>query len=84
MVASYTPSITTAVSNLSTHLQYPSAKAVYDLVNGLYTVATLPTGVAGMRSMVSDATVSTFYSIVAGGGAITVPVFSDGANWRIG
>lgn len=48
------------------------------------TVATLPTGVAGMRSFVSDATASTFASVVVGGGAIKVPVYSDGTNWLIG
>jgi hypothetical protein len=36
------------------------------------------------RCMVSDATVTTFASIVAGGGANRVPVYSDGTNWRIG
>ena len=35
--------------------------------------------------LVSDANATTFNSIVAGGGANTVPVFVDGAsNWRIG
>lgn len=38
----------------------------------------------GVRRMVSDATATTFWSIVAGGGANIVPVTSDGANWRIG
>jgi hypothetical protein len=50
-------------------------------------VANLPaagTAGAGARSMVNDATATTFHSIVAGGGANTVPVFSDGTNWRIG
>jgi len=39
---------------------------------------------AGARSMVTDATATTFASIVAGGGSNAVPVFSDGTNWRIG
>jgi len=50
-------------------------------------VTSLPaaaTAGAGARSMVTDATVTTFASIVAGGGANAVPVFSDGTNWRIG
>jgi len=49
------------------------------------TVAQLPA--AGNRSAVSfvtDATVTTFASIVAGGGANKVPVYDDGTNWRIG
>lgn len=51
------------------------------------TVATLPaaaTAGQGARSFVTDATATTFLSIVAGGGANKVPVVSDGANWLIG
>jgi hypothetical protein len=33
---------------------------------------------------VTDASATTFHSIVAGGGANVVPVFSDGTDWRIG
>ena len=51
------------------------------------TVATLP-AVAnvpiGTRSWVTDATATTFHSIVAGSGSNKVPVVSDGANWLIG
>lgn len=50
----------------------------------VYTVGTLPTVVAGARAFVSDANATTFASIVAGGGANGVPVYSDGTNWRIG
>lgn len=39
---------------------------------------------AGARAFVTDATASTFASIVAGGGANSVPVFSDGSVWRVG
>jgi hypothetical protein len=38
----------------------------------------------GTRLFVVDATVTTFASIVVGGGANAVPVYSDGTNWRIG
>ena len=51
------------------------------------TVAKLPppaTTNAGLRHFVTDATATTFFSVVAGGGANKVPVFSDGADWRIG
>jgi hypothetical protein len=52
----------------------------------LHTVATLPTAVGktGVRYMVSDANATTFNSVVAGGGANIVPVFSNGTTWRIG
>ena len=50
-----------------------------------YTVATLPAaGTAGTRKFVTDATATTFGTIVAGTGANKVPVYDDGTNWRIG
>jgi hypothetical protein len=50
------------------------------------TVANLPAASvgAGSRMFVTDANATTFASIVAGGGANGVPVYSDGTNWRIG
>jgi hypothetical protein len=59
----------------------------YPLKPAIYTVATLPAaGSAGVggRATVTDATATTFASIVAGGGSNNVPVYSDGSNWRIG
>jgi acetaldehyde dehydrogenase (acetylating) len=50
-------------------------------------VASLPsaaTAGAGARHFVTDATATTFLSVVAGGGANKVPVVSDGTNWLIG
>ena len=52
-----------------------------------YTVTTLPSAVTsgkGARSFVTDALLPTFGSTVAGGGAIAVPVYSDGTNWKVG
>ena len=52
-----------------------------------YTVATLPSAVTsgkGARSFVTDALVPTFGSTVAAGGAVAVPVYSDGTNWKVG
>lgn len=51
------------------------------------TVANLPSAStlgAGAKAFVSDANATTFASIVVGGGANNVPVYSDGTNWRIG
>jgi hypothetical protein len=51
------------------------------------TVASLlaaATAGAGAVAFVTDANATTFASIVAGGGANGVPVYSDGTNWRIG
>lgn len=36
------------------------------------------------RAIVSDATTAVFGDVVVGGGANTVPVYFDGADWRIG
>ena len=38
----------------------------------------------GARSFVNDSNTTTFYANVAPGGSNTVPVFSDGASWRVG
>jgi hypothetical protein len=60
---------------------------VVALVTGVYTVATLPAAAtvgAGARAFVTDANATTFASVVAGGGANKVPVYSDGAAWCIG
>jgi hypothetical protein len=39
---------------------------------------------AGALAFVTDSTVTTFYTIVVGGGANCVPVFCDGVAWRVG
>jgi len=52
-----------------------------------YTVATLPsaaTSGAGARSFVTDALTPTFGATVVTGGAVAVPVYSDGTNWKVG
>jgi hypothetical protein len=51
------------------------------------TVAGLPSAVTsgvGARAFVTDSSVSTFGSTVAGGGSGKVPVYSDGTNWKVG
>jgi hypothetical protein len=49
------------------------------------TVGGLPAaGAAGRRAFVTDATLTTFGTVVAGTGANKVPVYDDGTNWRIG
>jgi len=52
-----------------------------------YTVATLPSAVTsgkGARSFVTDALAPAFGSTVIAGGAVAVPVYSDGTNWKVG
>lgn len=51
------------------------------------TVANLPAAASvrvGSRAFVTDASATTFNSVVAGGGANTVPVVNSGTNWLIG
>ena len=52
-----------------------------------FLVANLPSAAAsgsGARAFVSDATTPTFGNVVVGGGAVRIPVYSDGTNWRVG
>jgi hypothetical protein len=52
-----------------------------------YTVATLPSAVTsgkGARSFVTDALAPAFGATVITGGAVAVPVYSDGTNWKVG
>jgi len=52
-----------------------------------YTVATLPSAVTsgkGARAFVTDALGPTFGATVVTGGAIAVPVYSDGTDWKVG
>ena len=52
---------------------------------GGYTVAGLPAaGTAGRRAYVTNALLPVWGSNVAGGGAVTVPVFDNGTTWIVG
>jgi hypothetical protein len=50
------------------------------------TFAQLPNAVgnAGARAFITDCTVTTFGTAAAGGSNNQVPVYSDGAVWRVG
>lgn len=64
-----------------------SVQAGTYLKSASYTVATLPaaaTAGAGARAYVTDANATTYNSVVAAGGANTVPVVSNATNWLIG
>lgn len=67
---------------------YSWLRELIEFVNpAAQTVVTLPAASAvgaGARRFVTDATATTFLSVVAGGGANSVPVVSDGTNWLIG
>jgi hypothetical protein len=53
----------------------------------IYTVATLPNAAgagAGAKAFVTDALSPSFGATVVAGGAVFVPVYSDGTNWKVG
>ena len=53
----------------------------------VYLGADLPSAAdagVGARSFVTNATGPTFGATVVGGGAVKVPVYSDGTNWKVG
>ena len=65
--------------------QLMASGVVPPLVN--YTVSTLPSAVTSgvcARSFVTDALGPTFGATVVTGGAVAVPVYSDGTNWKVG
>ena len=69
----------------STFSQLQVADILPALTN--YTVATLPsaaTSGVGARSFVTDALAPAFGATVVAGGAVAVPVYSDGTNWKVG
>lgn len=52
---------------------------------GIKTVDTLPNAASvyvGTKTIVTDALLPAFLSIVVGGGAVFTSVTSDGTNWR--
>lgn len=56
-------------------------------LGAVYLVADLPIAAAtsvGARAFVTDSSVTTFNTVVAGGGTDAVPVFFDGTDWRVG
>jgi hypothetical protein len=74
-----------ATGNLGIGVTSPTAKLdVSGTIKTLgYTVATLPTGVVGMRAYVTNALTPVYGATVVGGGAVTIPVFYNGTNWIV-
>jgi len=78
-------SFTTLVTFLSTAFTSLRASSYIQVTPVL--VANLPSASVagnGARAFVTDATATTFHSVVVGGGSNRAPVFVDGSQWRIG
>jgi hypothetical protein len=81
-----------AVGNGSNTVTIGNSNVTLNKFNGVlkstnYTVATLPsasTSGVGAMAFVTDALAPTFGATVTGGGAVPVPVYSDGTNWKVG
>jgi len=71
------------VGNLALKADLSAPVFTSTINTGSYTVATLPAGVAGARTRVTDALTPTYLSTVVGGGAVVVPVFFNGTNWVV-
>jgi hypothetical protein len=50
----------------------------------VYAVASLPSGIQGMRAMVNNALAPAFGVAVAAGGSVVTPVFYNGSQWVVG
>ena len=70
----------TATPSTTLHVAGPIRHVVMT-VAGLPAAATVG---AGTRAAVTDAASPTFGALVSGGGAVFVPVISDGTAWRVG
>lgn len=59
--------------------------SVFGTITGAFTTLTSAINAGqGARAFVADATSSTFGATYTGGGSNAVPVYSDGATWKIG
>ena len=64
-----------------------NSSVIVTRLGGTTVVASLPSATtvgAGARSFVTDALAPTFGATVIGGGAVPIPVYSDGTNWKVG
>lgn len=63
------------------HLSVAEKTRVLAGALGAYTVGSLPSGVAGNRAYVTDASAPTFLGALTGGGGVVCPVFHNGVAW---
>lgn len=72
------PEWVTFIRDLEAYLRAPALESK--------TVAQLPSASAssGLRYLVTDSNTAVFTAVPGGGGGNVVPVYSDGATWRVG
>lgn len=83
-VITTTGTIALDLASANTFTKIQTAPAI---VTTATVVASLPTATAGSRAFVTDSTLGTGAAlglVVVGGGANAVPVYADGAAWRVG
>jgi hypothetical protein len=81
------PIVSSATDDRSLRERVAALIRDYNLRHATSTVANLPPAADvpyGQRTNVTDANATTFNSIVVGGGANPVQVWSDLTDWRIG
>jgi hypothetical protein len=78
------PALKRSTTGLQARLADDSAFTTFacsQLLTSGFTVGTLPAGTTGARAYVTDATAPTYLGALVGGGAVTCPVFYNGAAW---
>jgi len=84
MVFQTVPNGSATLATALTIDQDQSAQFTGPVGTGTYLVANLPSGILGRRAFVTNALAPAFGSTVVGGGAVGVPVYFDGSNWKVG
>jgi hypothetical protein len=84
MVFQTVPNGSAVLATALTIDQDQSAQFTSSVGTGTYLVANLPSGILGRRAFVTNALAPAFGSTVVGGGAVGVPVYFDGSNWKVG
>lgn len=81
------PRTAEAIRSAFAQVQAGDAKARRDAKRAVFgpaAFANLPSARIGQEAIVTDSTVNTYGSVIAGGGANTVRAWFNGTNWVVG
>jgi hypothetical protein len=81
------PIVSSATDDRSLRERVAALIRDYNLRRSSQTVANLPSAADmgfGARTFVTDADTPVLGDVVVGGGAVTIGVWSDGTDWRVG